>query len=109
MIPFAGYAVQAGTGHGADAATTPLIVRDQYRRQALEWMNAMDRRGGVAMDLYLSSYRDFAPVRDEKELARLPAAERAEWKKLWHKLTPITVSPRSRSREVAPPPRVRNP
>ena len=80
MIPFAGYAVQAGAGHGADGALNSADRSRSVSPTALEWMNELLRRGDVSMDIYLSSYRDFAPVREEKDLARLPAAERAQWK-----------------------------
>ena len=105
---FAGWAIQAAAGHGTDAATLPLIVRDRYRRQALEWMREMfNKRQGkdAGLGFYFSTIYDFAPVRDAKELVKLPPAERAEWEKLWAEITP--PSEKSKTRETAPPPRAK--
>ena len=104
---FAGWAVQAAAGNGTDAATLPLIVRERYRRLALQWLSdVIKREGQVSLVIMLTlgnNLRDFAPVRDAKELARLPPAERAEWEKIWARITP--PSEKSKKREVAPPPR----
>jgi serine/threonine protein kinase len=112
---FAGWAVQASTGRGADASTIPLAVRERYRRQALEWIRESIRRtkGGAdaGMGYYLSTIRDFAPVRDSQELAKLPAAERAAWEKLWAEVVPVIkkrkFGGRPRQPDLAPPPRVK--
>jgi tetratricopeptide (TPR) repeat protein len=112
---FAGWAVQASTGRDPDASTIPLVVRERYRRQALEWIRESIRRtkegAGAGMGFYLSTIRDFTPVRDSQELAKLPTAERAEWERLWADLTPAIIKRkrggRPRQPELAPPPRVR--
>jgi tetratricopeptide (TPR) repeat protein len=95
---FAGWAVQAGLGNGADADATPLIVRERCRRLALEWMRETVRREGEnagAMAFHLNGIRDFDPVRDPTELAKLPPGERAGWEQVWAAVNPA----------VAPPPR----
>jgi tetratricopeptide (TPR) repeat protein len=108
----AGWAIQASAGHGSDAATVPLTIREHYRRLALDWIREAIRRtdkdNGAGLAFYLISLRDLAPVRDKEALALLPEAERAEWEKLWAEITPVfknrKIKPRSK-REPAPPPR----
>jgi serine/threonine protein kinase/tetratricopeptide (TPR) repeat protein len=110
VAKFAGWAVQAAAGKGVDGPGLPLLVRDRYRRLALEWVLALQKKSektGYAAAFLLAINRDLAPVRDEKELAKLPAAERAEWEKFWAATEPVFETPRSRKREPAPPPRVR--
>jgi hypothetical protein len=103
VASFAGWAVQAGAGNGADGADLTPARRAEFRRQALAWMRETTKRAGkratASMGFSLTTNRDFAPVRDAKELAKLPAAERAEWEKLWAEVKPPTVP------ERAPPPR----
>ena len=41
VAKFAGWAVQAGTGNGADAADLTDAERTEFRRQALEWVKAI--------------------------------------------------------------------
>jgi tetratricopeptide (TPR) repeat protein len=112
---FAGWAVQASAGQGSDSSTVPLAVREHYRRLALEWIREAIRRtgkdSGAGMGFYLASLRDLATVRDKEELAQLPAAERAEWEKLWIETTPVIKNRKNKSRskqyELAPPPRAK--
>lgn len=92
VASFAGWAVQAGAGNGADGADLTPARRAEFRRQALAWMRETTKRAGkratASMGFSLTTNRDFAPVRDAKELAKLPAAERAEWEKLWAEVKP---------------------
>ena len=94
---FAGWAVQAGVGNGADAADHTDAERTEFRRLALEWMKKLvgldSRIPCSSMAFYFNTIRDFAPVRDKEELAKLPAAERAEWEKFWADNTPVVVFP----------------
>jgi tetratricopeptide (TPR) repeat protein len=110
---FAGWAVQASTGRDVDASAIPLAVREHYRRQALDWIRESIRRtkegAGAGMEFYLSTIRDFGPVRDPAELAKLPTAERAAWEKLWSEVSVVIerrkLRGRSKPSEPAPPPR----
>lgn len=99
---FAGWAVQASAGHGSDAATVPLAVRERYRRLALEWIRESIRRtdkdSAAGLGFYLASLRNFAPVRDKEKLALLPAAEQAEWEQLWLDVTPVIKHRRTKTR-----------
>ena len=106
---YAGYAVQASAGNGVDGEALPLIVRQQYRRQALRWMRDMLKRqakgAGASMGGYINTIRDFAPVRDPAELAKLPPDERTEWEKLWTEFAPMPDPATPDNPEAAPPPR----
>jgi eukaryotic-like serine/threonine-protein kinase len=97
VAKFAGWAIQAGMGKGADSTAVPLIVREHYRRLALQWIrDIIEQRGPAAAtaSFYLNSIPEFAPVRDAKELARLPVDERQAWEKLWAKIrTPANAPP----------------
>ena len=98
---FAGWAIQAGAGHGADASTTPLIVRDRFRRLALEWCRELLKQAGMGRQLVafdLRTNRNLAPVRDPVQLALLPPDERAEWEKFWEELGGSTIAPAPRAR-----------
>ena len=118
VAKFAGWAIQASAGQGADASTLPLIVREQYRRQAIQWLHETIRRqtkeSVAGLGFYLNGLRDYAPVRDKEALAQLPAAERVEWEKLWVEITPVIKKkkPGRKSKtgplETAPPPRERH-
>jgi eukaryotic-like serine/threonine-protein kinase len=102
-IRFVGWAIQAGVGHGVDAQTTPLAVREHYRRLALDWLREiLQRRGQNApvMVFYLNTIHDLAPLRDPQELAKLPAGERAAWEKLWADVGLAEPA-------IAPPPRTK--
>ncbi|HSQ56780.1 MAG TPA: hypothetical protein VLM40_13650, partial [Gemmata sp.] len=100
---YASWAVQAGFGRGADGAEISPQQREEFRRMALEWMKSF--RVDKDLGLHFTAGREFAPVRDPKELARLPAAERAEWEKLWLSIVPPRPAAKKPSRELAPPPR----
>jgi tetratricopeptide (TPR) repeat protein len=90
----------AGCGQGADAGSLDDAERVRFRKQALVWLRA-DLKTLLKMkwntSLWVSGEplvvartltrwnRDLAlaGVRDESALAKLPAAEREEWTKLW--------------------------
>jgi tetratricopeptide (TPR) repeat protein len=89
---YAGWAVQAGAGSGADGAALPAETRAEYRRLALQWLRdtigRQKKENAGGLGFYLGTLRDFASVRDAKELAKLPAEERAAWEKLWDEVKP---------------------
>jgi tetratricopeptide (TPR) repeat protein len=77
--------------NAACAAALCTEDRDRWRRQALEWLRA-DLEGKreqakpadlVRMLTHWLVDPDLAGVRDGDALAKLPAAERAEWEALW--------------------------
>lgn len=104
-------AALAGTGHGEDAAGPDPTKQGTWRRQALDWLRAdlaawakvlgkgePGSRGAVRRTLrQWQLHRDFAGVRDEQALARLPEAERRDWAKLWHDVDAL------RRRAAGPP------
>jgi hypothetical protein len=83
-------AVLAGCGQGRDAAGLDEAARAGFRRQALDWLRAeleVRRRPLVQalaneMQHWLWEAR-FDRVREPDGLARLPAAERQAWQRLW--------------------------
>jgi eukaryotic-like serine/threonine-protein kinase len=108
-------AALAGCGRGTDAPTGDA-ERARLRRWALDWLtadlagwakhfaehpakNAPEVRRRVGEWL---TDGDLAPVRDPKPLATLPAAERAEWEKLWADVRALLARA---TPETAPPPR----
>jgi tetratricopeptide (TPR) repeat protein len=93
-------AALAGCGQGKDANQTDDIERARLRRQALAWLRAdltawrrvMEQQPAKAspavrqqMQHWLSD-DDFAGVRGSDALAKLPEAERNEWRKLWQEV-----------------------
>jgi hypothetical protein len=101
VAKFAGWAAQASAGHGADGASLTDAERAAFRRQAFVWLRDMRdqqaKKGALAnLRVYFHTIRDLSPVRDTKELAKLPPAERAEWEELWEslKIRPVTPPPR---------------
>jgi hypothetical protein len=93
----AGAAALAGCGQGRDAAGLDKETRAGFRRQALGWLRAdlearrrlpeqdpENARQTVANDMQDWLWdTHFAGVRGPDALARLPAAERQAWLKLW--------------------------
>ena len=89
-------AVLAGTGQGRDAAKLDDKERARLRQQALTWLRAdltawcelLDKEPENArtsvekMMQHWQQDADFARVRGDA-LAKLPEAERNEWRKLW--------------------------
>ncbi|AMV30250.1 hypothetical protein VT84_38010 [Gemmata sp. SH-PL17] len=92
VCEFAGWAVQAAAGNGTDAAQLSPTERTRLRRQALTWLREVVTRKAKDKDfplgIYLNSLSDLAPVRDARELAKLPLDECAEWEKLWDDTRP---------------------
>jgi hypothetical protein len=105
-------AARAGCGQGRDAAGLDEKTRAAFRRQALDWLRAelgswhrlLEKEPGsawpVAHDL-LRWLEDphFAGVREPNGLARLPAAERQAWHKLWTDV----ADARARAQGTTPP------
>jgi tetratricopeptide (TPR) repeat protein len=90
-------AALAGCGRGNDAGNLPEAERMRLRKQALTWLSAelaarlkktagrtpADRDALVRLLTHWRRDPDFAGVRDEDALARLPAEEQAAWRHLW--------------------------
>jgi tetratricopeptide (TPR) repeat protein len=90
-------AALAAAARGEDAGALGEEERDRLRRQALAWLRADlaglsklldggDASAREAARTALAHWRDdadLAGVRDADALDKLPAAERAEWRKLW--------------------------
>jgi serine/threonine protein kinase len=90
-------AALAGCGRGIDANNINDKERARLRQQALDWLRAdlaaygKLLEGGKTANRFqvqqqLQHWRldtDLVGVRDAKELANLPAAERQAWEKLW--------------------------
>jgi tetratricopeptide (TPR) repeat protein len=91
----AGAAVLAAAGQGIDAADLSEEERGRLRQQALDWLRAdltawtrrADQTGGrLPARQALRHWQKnpgFASVREAKELAKLPKADREAWKQLW--------------------------
>jgi hypothetical protein len=94
----AGVAALAGCGEGKDAADLNDAERARWRRQALEWLRldlawwgkVLDGRNGQAKKAQVRAWMqhwrsngDFAGVRGNDALTRIPAEERKEWERLW--------------------------
>jgi tetratricopeptide (TPR) repeat protein len=104
-------AALAGCGQGEDAAGLDDQERVRLRKQARDWLNADLRalrglpdkdpaRVGPAAAKQLAHWledTDFAGVRGEESLARLPEAERGDWRKLWQEVEAL------RQRAARPP------
>jgi hypothetical protein len=89
-------AAMAGCGQGRDAAEFDDKIRTGFRRQAREWLRdelearrrLMEREPETIWTV-VRTLRDwlgdnhFAGVRGPDALAKLPAAERQAWQKLW--------------------------
>jgi eukaryotic-like serine/threonine-protein kinase len=90
-------AALAGCGQGADADEFDTKERARLRQQALDWLRAdlkayrqvMEKSAGKAgpaitqrMQHWIQD-EDFAGVRGDEALAKLPEEERAAWRKLW--------------------------
>ncbi len=89
-------AALAGTDHGKDDPPPDEEAKTRWRKQALEWLRAdlaawskqladkPDARPTVQNTLrHWQTDKDLSGVRDEKELAKLPAEEQETWKQLW--------------------------
>jgi hypothetical protein len=90
-------AALAGCGQGKDAADLDDADRSRWRRQALEWLRLDLAWWGKVLDggkgqaraqvrARMQRWRnadDFAGVRGNDALARIPAEERKEWERFW--------------------------
>ena len=87
----------AGAGKGKNAAKLDDKERHRYRKQAFDWLREALRArsstlegGGAALRAVVQQSMlewqknpHLTSVRDPKELAKLPAAERIAWQQLW--------------------------
>jgi tetratricopeptide (TPR) repeat protein len=93
-------AALAGCGQGKDADKLDTKERARLRQQALDWLRAdlkayrqvmekaADKTGPMIaqrMQRWLQD-QDFAGVRGDKALVKLPEAERKDWQKLWEEV-----------------------
>jgi tetratricopeptide (TPR) repeat protein len=86
-------AVLAAAGRGTDAGKLGAAEQTRLRHLALVWLRAdLDAwaklldKSPAEVGRALGGWQkeaDFAPVRDPKALAQLPAGERAAWEKFW--------------------------
>ena len=89
-------AALAGCGQGKDTDKLDDKERAQSRQQAFDWLRADLTWWGQALDKnaapaavvqqrmrHWQTDADFAGVRGDDDLTKLPEAERAEWQKLW--------------------------
>ncbi len=89
-------AALAGAGQGEDASGLDDNERARLRSEALVWLRADltawdkrrqdDPKARPLIQKTLQEWQDYADlagVRDTDALAKLPEAERVEWKKLW--------------------------
>jgi tetratricopeptide (TPR) repeat protein len=90
-------AALAAAGQGIDAKDLDEREKTRMRQQALEWLRADLTAWQAVLDKgtnqarvdtakrmrYWQQDTDFAGVRGEAALTRLPEAERPEWQKLW--------------------------
>jgi serine/threonine protein kinase/tetratricopeptide (TPR) repeat protein len=97
-------AALAGCGEGEDAGKLDGCERARLRRQALDWLRAdlAARRqqleqgtdtlvsGMVETMRFWQKDADFAGVRSQEALARLPEVERSAWQKLWHEVAVLS-------------------
>jgi hypothetical protein len=93
-------AARAGCGQGKDAANLKPDEYDRLRGQALTWLRAdltarqktlakdPDKEGPEVRQKMRQWQQDpdFAGVRGDAALAKLPEAERQEWQKLWQEV-----------------------
>jgi tetratricopeptide (TPR) repeat protein len=106
-------AVLAGTGRSKDAAPLSADDRTALRQQARAWLQAdLDvyakdlRTGKSALVLrtvdnlgHWQAEARLATVRDEKDLAMLPAEEAGQWQKLWRDVAALFEEARGRFTE----------
>ena len=87
----------AASGQGKDAANLDEDAKASLRAQALGWLKAEfsawervamlvepgNKELVVKTLMHWKEDPDLSSVRDDKEIAKLPEAERKEWEKLW--------------------------
>jgi hypothetical protein len=109
IIQFAGWAVRAGLGQGADGAALSPDERARHRKQALEWLRGVLRTAKrPSASNYARAIRanpDLPTIGEPAELAKLPPEERAEWQTFWAGLAVPKPKPKPGPPEPAPPPR----
>ena len=107
----------AGCGKGKDDPPPSDDEKTKLRRQSLDWLKTEldvwtklaqsannDQRGAIARMLqHWKEDPDLAGIRDDAELAKLPASERAEFVKVWSDLDALL---KKNARAAAPPRRV---
>jgi eukaryotic-like serine/threonine-protein kinase len=90
-------AASAAAGRGQDQPPLDDVAKSKLRHQALDWLKAElsawrhismiiepGNKQVVARSLaHWKQDRGLSGIRDEKELAKLPEAERKEWQSLW--------------------------
>ena len=90
-------AALAGCGYGADPDKLDAKERARMRQQSLDWLRAdqkkyrqvMEKSAGKAGPLIAQRMQhwlkdgDFAGVRGDQALAKLPEKEREAWHQLW--------------------------
>jgi tetratricopeptide (TPR) repeat protein len=100
-------AARAGCGQGSDAGKLADKERARWRKQALAWLRAdlalwrkqadsdkVARQAEVRRQLrHWQRDSDLQCVRDKEALAKLPEAERADWKKLWADVEALLKKP----------------
>src|SRR5579883_1397493 len=93
-------AALAGCSQGRDADKLDAKDSARLRQQALDWLRAdlkaygqvMEKSAGKAGPMIAQRMQhwlhdtDFAGVRGDKALAKLPEAERKQWQKLWQEV-----------------------
>ncbi len=106
-------AALASVGRGADAAKLDATEKTRLRKEALAWLRAeLAARGNllekrhrtnplavVRLGDFLRRWQrdaDFDGLRDDHELAKLPADEHAAWTKLWGEVDRLAWDARSR-------------
>jgi serine/threonine protein kinase/Flp pilus assembly protein TadD len=112
-------AALAGCEQGQDAQAIAEEERPRLRRQALDWLRAdlaayrrlLDKdpnKAGSAIGKQMQHWQqdaDFTGVRGLKALAKLPAAERTDWQKLWQEVEALRQQvARSQDKEAVPRP-----
>jgi Flp pilus assembly protein TadD len=99
-------AALAGCGQGKDADQLDSKERARLRQQALDWLRAdlkayqqlMEKSAGKAGPVIAQRMQhwlgetDFAGLRGEEALAKLPEAERQAWHKLWQEVEELRRS-----------------
>jgi hypothetical protein len=98
-------AALAASGHGKDDPRPDDSAKIKFRGQAIEWLKAelaldqkiIDRGDALVRDMVVKQMihwkndSDLTGIRDEKELAKLPEAERSAFKQLWDDVERLRV------------------
>jgi serine/threonine-protein kinase len=96
-------AAQAGYGRGADGAQLSAAERAAWRRQACNWLRDDLRARARCVENASSAVRayaktvlrrwqndpDLAGLREPDAFAKLPTAEREQWRALWNEVTAV--------------------